>query len=222
MKHASRLNVSKFVKLFRTYLKENKQLINEDFKYSLLEIKNNNCYYNNKISGNKIIFCEGPLVKKNPFFNYLPFGFNKGELLTISSEELPPKLLSKGCFILPTKKSQFIVGSTYNHHDLDANITKNGLIELQQKLSKIGSFKYTVLSQKSGIRPSTIDRKPIIGEHPLIKNIFIFNGLGSKGVMLAPYFAEQLIESIIQNKNIDKEVAIDRFSKVYLQKFKQL
>lgn len=217
--NASRLNVSKFVKKAREYFIENKIMIVEDFKHSLLLMQKNECQYKD-ITCNKIIFCEGPSIKNNPYFNYIPFGFNKGDILTISSNELPIKLLSKGCFVLPTKKNEFIVGSTYNHNDLDVNRTASGRKELIAKLNKLGSFKYEVLSQKSGIRPSSIDRKPIIGEHPLIKNMFLFNGLGSKGVMLAPYFAEELLNAILQNKKTEKEVAVDRFSRLHLQKFK--
>jgi len=217
--NASRLNVSKFVKKARGYFIENKIMIVEDFKHSLLLMQKNECQYND-ITCNKIIFCEGPSIKNNPYFNYIPFGFNKGDILTISSNELPTKLLSKGCFVLPTKKNEFIVGSTYNHNNLDVNKTASGRKELITKLNKLGSFKYEILSQKSGIRPSSIDRKPIIGEHPLIKNMFLFNGLGSKGVMLAPYFAEELLNAVLQNKKIEKEVAVDRFSRSHLHKFK--
>ena len=222
VKHASRLNVSGFVKHFRKYFEDHQKIIKESFDHSLLKINDNNCQYNERITADKIIFCEGPLVKKNPFFNYLPFGFNKGETITIKTNELPNKLLSKGCFVLPIKNNEFIVGSTYDHQDLETKITEKGRKELIQKLSKLGSFNYEIVSQKSGIRPSTKDRKPIIGEHPIIKNVFLFNGLGSKGVMLAPYFANELLDSILKNLSIDSEVAIERFSKDHLYKFKRL
>jgi len=39
----------------------------------------------------------------------------------------------------------------------------------------------------------------------------IFNGLGTKGVSLAPYWAEELSKLIIQQKDLPKEVDIRRF-----------
>ena len=219
--HAGRLNVSKYVKLFRKYFTDNNYLIKNNFNYTELLIDKNEVHYQNIIAKN-IIFCEGPSIKNNPFFNYLPFGFNKGDIFKISSISLPEKLLSKGCFVLPIKKHEFIIGSTYNHKDLDLSNKKSGRKELIHKLSKLGVFNYKILTHKNGIRPSTIDRRPVIGEHPLIKNIFIFNGLGSRGVMLAPYYADQLLNAIIHDKKIDAEATVDRFSKVHLKKFNKL
>ena len=217
---ASRLNVSRFVRLTRNYFISQNKLINHSFEYDKLSISKSSCQYQN-ITAKKIIFCEGPSVKTNPFFNYLPFGLNKGVVLTISTKELPKKLLSKGCFVVPTEnENEYIVGSTYDHKNLSLEDQKSGKEELLTKLSQLGTFKYKVISQKSGIRPSTIDRRPIIGEHPLIKNMYLFNGLGSKGVMLAPFYANQLINSIEHNDKIEKEVSINRFNKTYLSKNK--
>ena len=52
-----------------------------------------------------------------------------------------------------------------------------------------------------------MDRKPLIGEHPIIKNLYIINGMGSKAVLMAPL----LIHELLQNK-IDASVEIRRFS----------
>ena len=56
-----------------------------------------------------------------------------------------------------------------------------------------------------------IDRRPVVGEHPEFKNLFIFNGLGTKAVMLAPYFAKQLVNYIKNHYVIDAEVNPARF-----------
>jgi hypothetical protein len=39
----------------------------------------------------------------------------------------------------------------------------------------------------------------------------VFNGLGSKGVALAPYFSLQLANFITEGTAIDKEVNLKRF-----------
>jgi glycine/D-amino acid oxidase-like deaminating enzyme len=72
-----------------------------------------------------------------------------------------------------------------------------------------------VVAQEWGIRPTTIDRRPIIGCHPLYKNLVIFNGLGTKGVSLAPYFSAQVAQWLEGKGEILKEVNIKRFNALY-------
>ena len=68
-----------------------------------------------------------------------------------------------------------------------------------------------MVQHEAGVRPSSNDRRPILGAHPQQKNIYIFNGLGAKGVMLAPYFAQQLGANITAGKAIDKEASVERY-----------
>jgi glycine/D-amino acid oxidase-like deaminating enzyme len=58
------------------------------------------------------------------------------------------------------------------------------------------------------------DRKPVIGFLPDFPQIGIFNGLGSKGVLLGPYFARQFADYLCGiSKHIHPEVSIDRYFK---------
>jgi len=49
----------------------------------------------------------------------------------------------------------------------------------------------------------------------------ILNGLGSKGVMFAPYFSNQLIANIYKGKEIDSDAYVGRYSKKYFKEGKQ-
>ena len=62
-----------------------------------------------------------------------------------------------------------------------------------------------------GIRSTTKDRRPIVGKHSRIKNLYIINGLGSKGISQAPYCSDKLFNYIENNKEINKEINIKRF-----------
>ena len=55
----------------------------------------------------------------------------------------------------------------------------------------------------------------MLGEHPKQKNLIIFNGLGTKGVSLAPYFSSQLANWLEGNGEIMPEVNIKRFNALY-------
>ena len=62
-----------------------------------------------------------------------------------------------------------------------------------------------------GVRPTVKDRRPLIGTHPTYKNLHILNGLGTRGVMLAPAMALDLFDCIEKGKSLDKSIDIKRF-----------
>jgi glycine/D-amino acid oxidase-like deaminating enzyme len=82
------------------------------------------------------------------------------------------------------------------------------------KLKHILKANPEILSQKAGIRPTMHDRKPVIGllhGNPLIG---IFNGLGSRGILLGPYFAKQFADYLSGTSgNLHPEVNISRYFK---------
>ena len=221
VEHAGRLDVTKYVNESRNYFKNKGAFLNSAFNYENVIQKNNSIIYKNWLASS-IIFCEGPKYTQNPFFNYLPHNPCKGEIIIIESAELPNKLINKGCFIYPLGNKRFIVGSTYNHRELNYNCSESGKNELLKKLSSLGDFKYKIIDQKAGVRPTTKDRRPLIGEHPCLNNMYIFNGLGSKGVMMAPFLSIQLINSILNDAEIDPEANISRYADDYLKLTNQL
>ena len=70
---------------------------------------------------------------------------------------------------------------------------------------------YKIVAHKASIRPTTIDRRPIIGSHPKYKNIYILNGLGSRGVLIAPTLSHWLYKHIYKGSPILREAHINRF-----------
>ena len=51
--------------------------------------------------------------------------------------------------------------------------------------------------------------------NPNFSRLGIFNGLGTKGAMLAPYYANQLCELITDGKETDSDVNIRRFNSLF-------
>jgi glycine/D-amino acid oxidase-like deaminating enzyme len=158
-----------------------------------------------------IIFCEGVEVRHNPWFVNLPINDTKGETLTIRSTTLPEtESLNRKCFTLPIGNNEFRVGATYDWNTYNADITEEGKKQLQEMLTYITDQDYSIIDQKAGIRPTTVDRRPLMGAHPTFKNLFVFNGLGTKGYLLAPLLAKELIDSILDGGILDKEVLVSR------------
>ena len=70
---------------------------------------------------------------------------------------------------------------------------------------------YKIIEQVAGMRPTVTDRRPLVGQHPKYKNLYVLYGLGTRGVMIAPYVANQLYKYIENGTPIDQEVSISRF-----------
>jgi|TARA_B110001469_G_scaffold111547_1_gene113800 glycine/D-amino acid oxidase-like deaminating enzyme len=153
----------------------------------------------------QIIFCEGPMAVKNPLWSDLKFKLVKGEILDISCRLAIDYVVSKGIFMLPFK-DYFRVGSTYDNQNQNEEPTDKGRRELLTRLSKLYKGNLEVLKHQAGLRPATFDRRPFVGFHAKHKNVGIFNGFGSKGVSLIPYFAMRLADHICFGKKIPFEV----------------
>jgi glycine/D-amino acid oxidase-like deaminating enzyme len=163
------------------------------------------------------IYCQGFEATKSPYFNYLPFNPVKGEILNIKIPELDiQEIINQGVFVIPLGNNQYRLGATYTWDELDNIPTETGRNNLTEKYHKLMKPSMEILSHQAGVRPATKDRRPFIGMHPEFENIGIFNGLGSKGVSLAPYFAKQFVDFLVYQKELHPEVNINRFASLYL------
>ncbi|MDU8885715.1 FAD-dependent oxidoreductase [Yeosuana sp. MJ-SS3] len=206
-----RIDTQVLVSSCKEKLLEDNKLVENEFHYDRLKIGNSIQYLD--IEAHNIVFAEGYGVKKNPFFNSLPLKQSKGELLTISAQDLHlDYVLKSDIFILPIGNNFYSVGSTYEWEDDSNMITKKAREELEFKLKKVLTCSYKVVNQLAGIRPTVIDRRPLVGKHAIINNMFVLNGLGTRGVMIGPYVANELYNFIQYNKPLDKEINIDRFN----------
>ncbi len=214
VKQSGNLNVDEFLKTTTSFFKE--QVVDEVFDHAQLKINNDGVFYKNN-AAKYIVFCEGHLVKNNPFFKWIPLKPAKGEVLTVSVPglKLQNEIFNKNGFLMRQADGNYKLGATYEWGDLNEYPTQKGSAELESKLKQMISCPYTIIEHQAGIRPSSIDRRPIIGAHPNHKNLFIFNGLGTKGVMLAPYFAKKFVNFYLQKEVLPPEVNVDRFYSLY-------
>lgn len=185
----------------------------EAFDHDALKVSEESVTYKG-IEARKIIFCEGFGLSKNPYFNYLPFRGNKGEYIIISSEELELKSAIKSTFfILPLGSDLYKVGATYNNKDVTPESTQAAKEEICEHLEEILNCDYKVVDQVAGIRPTSGDRRPLVGQHPEFKNIFCCNGFGSRGILMAPTLGKQLIDLAEYETPLPSEIDIARFTR---------
>ena len=208
---SGRIDTALLIEKYRNHLELKQQFFKERFDYGRLEFNETNIIYNN-LQAKYIVFAEGFGLKKNPFFKDLPLRPTKGELLTISAPDLKIDfVLKSSVFLIPIGNDLYKVGSTYNWGDTSPEITKPAKEELLQKLDKFLNCDFKVVDQVAGIRPTVKDRRPLVGQHDRHKNIFVLNGLGTRGVMNAPFVSVQLYNFIEKQIPLEKAIDINRF-----------
>lgn len=209
--HTGRIDTKKLVEIYRTYLKLTHKIRFEKFEHQQIKFSENTLQYKD-ISAKRIVFCEGFGLKENLFFNYLPLNEVKGELMVIYAQDLEIDfLLKSSLFILPLGNHFYKVGATFNWDDKTSKPSEEGKQELIDKLKKVIHVPYKIVEQTAGVRPTVRDRRPLIGKHPAYPNLVILNGLGTRGVMIAPTMAKQLFNHLENGKELDPVTDIKRF-----------
>lgn len=216
LKHSGFIDLNTLISSHREYLLNKNLYIQQELNYSQLEVKDDFISYG-EIQANNLIFCDGALTE-NPYFNWVPNAPVKGELLHIQTETPLPEdvIFNRGIFIVKnSNQSYYRVGATYEWKELNNEPTEKAKAQLENKLKDLLKTPYKIVGQVAGIRPASKDRRPLIGNHPNLKNVFLFNGLGTKGVSLAPYFANNFCISLLKNEKLKEEVDICRYYSLY-------
>ncbi len=188
------VNLSSFLKQADLFFRTNNLITDTTFNFQQIK-PSAGCFEIGEVKASKVIFCEGAHIRNNPYFRWVKMVPVKGEVLLIHAPLLSEEfILNNKVFVLPVGNQRFKVGSTYEWNDLSDDPTEDGKLSITQRLENVITCDYTIENHWAGIRPATADRRPVLGMHPEYRNLFVFNGLGAKGVMLAPYFAREMLK----------------------------
>lgn len=216
VKQGGNVAVRRMLELLAAALEQAEGLKAERFEGEKLKIEAGGIRYG-AIRASRLIFCEGYQAGQNPFFKWLPFSLNKGEVIDVSVDNFRPRCIyNKGVYVLPLSGGEKLrVGATYDWRQVNEECTGVAREELTQKLSQVLRIPFAVQAQYAGIRPAVRDRRPLIGMHPDLPALGIFNGMGSKGVMMAPYLARHFADVLEGKEQLLKEVNISRYYSLY-------
>ncbi|MFB9865473.1 NAD(P)/FAD-dependent oxidoreductase [Rufibacter immobilis] len=205
-----------FLQLREEELQKQGRLRTDSFEVSQLELMPHGVRYQG-VEAKKIIFCEGAQAAQNPYFGWLPFSLNKGEILDINVPNFDASYIyNKAVYVVPIGQQHYRIGATYNWREVNEQLTPEAREELTSKTKDILKKPFTVTKQYVGIRPAVRDRKPLIGIHPEKPQVGIFNGMGSKGVLMAPLLAQQFVSMLEQQTPLWPEVNIARYLSMYV------
>ncbi len=215
VKQTGRVDTRTLLNAYRSYLQQNFDYSKRSVDYQSLihtdtSVECEGTHYQ------QLVFCEGFGLKNNPFFNYLPLKGTKGELLTIKAPDLKlDNVIKSSVFIIPLGNDLYRIGATYKWKDKTNTPTQEAKEELLTKLRTFLRCDFEVVNHQAGVRPTVTDRRPLVGQHPELKRFYVLNGMGSRGVMIAPTMAKELYDYIENNSPLSEEVDIGRFKKKY-------
>jgi len=199
---------------WRQKLKDDNSLLEEHFNWSKCKVLANHVEYKD-ITALKIICCQGVSGFENNYFKNLPYAKIKGEALIASIPDLPATYIYKqGINIVPWKQDLFWIGSSYEWSYKDVLPTAGFRKKTKEHLKHWLKLPFKIVEHFASERPATIERRPFVGLHPHHSGVGIFNGMGTKGCSLAPFFAKQLTEHLLHQKPLSAEVDVQRFRKI--------
>ena len=141
---------------------------------------------------------------------------NKGEALIV---KIPgwsmPGIVKEKVYFIPLKeKDMFWVGSYYHPWPEDADPSTDGKEILLTAISEVYPGDVELVDHLTGIRPTVDDRRPLVGPYPEHPGTYLFNGMGTKGTSLAPYWAGQLVTHLVDGSSLPAIVNPARYSTV--------
>ncbi len=212
------VDVHLLLSTIRKKLEQAENLLNEKFDHQWLSVINTGVRYKD-LQASKIIFCEGSGAINNPLFRKLPYSLNKGEALIVSVKDLPADRIYKfkqTLVPLPGKENLWWYGSNYTWHYDDERPTSKYRSASEKELQSWLKIPFSIVDHKAAVRYATVERRPFVGFHPNYPSIGIFNGWGTKGCSLVPYFAEQLADFMLNSSPINPEADVKRFGRILL------
>lgn len=204
------------------WLRKHQALHLGTLNYGALEVGNGQLRYEN-IQAREIVFCDGYRSMHSPWFGYLPFAPDQGEILTLQETagarpgQLPDSIINGSAWLLPIDNKQFRLGSTHNHQTQDNLPDKEGVNKLLRGMGSLlnNPQLLELVCSEAGVRPATSDRQPFLGTHPAHPQIHLFNGFGAHGSLMIPWYSARMVDWLLENKSLPETADIVRHRSRY-------
>ncbi len=153
-----------------------------------------------------------------------------GQKIDIKTTTKIPYNIHKNLSISTTKNNNLVsIGATHERFKTDGKVNKEVSLKLIKEAKEMFNFSNEeIISEFCGVRAGSIDFMPIVGEvinasetlnkYPYIKNgvrikdfinyknLYILNGVGGRGFVLAPFLGKILSEFLIDKKEIHNDL----------------
>lgn len=200
MPTAARLNVAAFLDATRDWLKRRDAYRQATIASPQeLQIEPQGVTWpQQELRAGSVVFCEGftrESAARLP--NLRPA---KGELLRVRVPGLGlTRVLHRDLWIAPLltgEQDEYWIGASYDWNPADDQPTDAARQQLTGKLRVVCDLPVEILDHQAAIRPATVDRQPMVelsAEQPRIASL---NGLGSRGAIYGPWYAQHLVKQL--------------------------
>lgn len=156
------------------------------------------------------VFCEGAagLIRGNPVA--WRHRCARGEILTVRAPSWHQQRLVTGRgWLVPVEEDVYKVGATYEWDDLQRGPSEQGLEYLKRIAYVLGGDGFEVIDHQSGVRPILRQSQPVAGQ--IQKDVWVLNGLGSKGSLYAPWAAGRLVDALVDGKPLESALSVEEY-----------
>ncbi|HRH36950.1 MAG TPA: FAD-dependent oxidoreductase [Flavobacteriales bacterium] len=203
IKRCAWLDVPKLLRVHRSRAMANGSLEERKVEPSEVDVRDDGVEVHGRTAP-FVVHCAGPFHQLK---GLVPV---RGEGLTVKLPGLVLRsMVHRGVFMLPVGHELYRIGSTFVWDNVWSGPTDEGKRALLDRLSRVWDGPVQVVDHWAGVRPAARDRRPILGS--IGPRRFVFNGLGSRGALLAPWSAEHLVQHLFPGAPLDTEVNCARF-----------
>jgi len=196
---------------YANYLEASGQLLRGPFEHEQIQQTAEGLTYK-EYHAKQLVFAEGVGVVDNPYFTINSFIPKKGAYIIVEAPDLKLDQPVKGrFFVIPLGDNRYKVGATFVHGDLSWTPTQQSKDQVKEVLDKLLSVPYKIVEHQVGMRPTVKDRRPLMGSLGQ-KHIYFFNGLGTRGLLMAPTLCKWLFDYIEQGKPLPDVADISRYA----------
>ncbi|NCI49280.1 FAD-binding oxidoreductase [Sediminibacterium roseum] len=208
------IDINTLLETWRAQLLSENNLLETTFKWEDCKVEPDHITWNN-ITAGKIICCEGVAGFENPWFRLLPYARNKGQAIIASIPGLPrTNIYKQGINIVPWKEDLFWIGSTYEWDFSDTNPSADFRKKVEEQLRHWLRIPFEIVDHMASERPANMERRPFAGLHPVMPSVGVFNGMGTKGCSLTPYFSNEFTNHLLHQAPLSPQVDVRRFTKI--------
>lgn len=212
-----------------------------------IEYKDNSWIIDNTISTQHLILASGASIDllDEKYIQIRPVWGQRIDIEMSSSVDVN---YHKECSLAQTQKIsanryKTSIGATHHRNIAYKEIDSKDNKELLKKASNIQQLDdVKIIKEYAGARASSVDYFPMLGEiidskktieeFPYLKNgthvqnerftrynnLYILNGVGGRGFVLAPYLAKTLVNHLYDNVNLSNDITIDRLFQRWVKK----
>lgn len=217
MEPAARLSVVAFLAASQRVLEQRNAYVHADVSAADIELTSSGGVMLPRwnMRAKRLTFCNGMALTEVSWFHGVSFRPAVGEIVRVRIPNLrETRVVHAEHWLAPAGSDEYRVGATYRWNIDEPGVSEAGVTMLCDNLRTWLKQPFTMMNAEAGIRPTLREQRPVIGRHPRHRQLAVFNGLGSKGVLQAPFFAAQLARHLLFDEPIDPAVDVNRRERI--------